>query len=151
MLKLAQLAVSRSPRRQTRWQTQQPISPSSSSSAVCLNSTLLWSFFAGQTGKIVSAGLDVYEREPAINEVLLKNSRALLIPHLGTHTTETLIKIESMAMKMQDEAASGSPCWLWWPNSFSVSRISIEHRRSFSSQDIVSWNLKGSIEKCGYE
>ncbi len=49
--------------------------------------------------KIASIGLDVYEREPAINEVLLNNSRALLIPHLGTHTTKTLAKIKSIAME----------------------------------------------------
>ncbi|CZR56506.1 probable glyoxylate/hydroxypyruvate reductase (D-isomer-specific 2-hydroxy acid dehydrogenase superfamily) [Phialocephala subalpina] len=52
-----------------------------------------------ESGKIASVGLDVYEREPEINEVLMKNERAILIPHLGTHTTETLAKMESLAME----------------------------------------------------
>ena len=50
-------------------------------------------------GHIASVGLDVYEREPEINERLVKNERALLIPHLGTHTTETLARMEELAME----------------------------------------------------
>jgi lactate dehydrogenase-like 2-hydroxyacid dehydrogenase len=50
-------------------------------------------------GHIASVGLDVYEREPEVNERLMKNERALLIPHLGTHTTETLARMEEMAME----------------------------------------------------
>ncbi|KAF7557563.1 hypothetical protein G7Z17_g597 [Cylindrodendrum hubeiense] len=50
-------------------------------------------------GHIAAVGLDVYEREPLIDERLVKNERALLIPHLGTHTTETLAKMESLAME----------------------------------------------------
>jgi lactate dehydrogenase-like 2-hydroxyacid dehydrogenase len=52
-----------------------------------------------EAGKIAAVGLDVYEREPEINQTLVKNSRALLIPHLGTHTTETLSKMEILAME----------------------------------------------------
>jgi glyoxylate reductase len=52
-----------------------------------------------ESGRIASVGLDVYEREPEINETLAKNSRALLIPHLGTHTIETLAKMETLAME----------------------------------------------------
>lgn len=50
-------------------------------------------------GYIAAVGLDVYEKEPLIDERLVKNERALLVPHLGTHTTETLAKMESMAME----------------------------------------------------
>lgn len=50
-------------------------------------------------GQIAAVGLDVYEREPLIDERLLKNERALLIPHLGTHTTETLAQMEELAME----------------------------------------------------
>ncbi|RBR12110.1 hypothetical protein FVER53590_29043 [Fusarium verticillioides] len=51
------------------------------------------------SGKIGSVGLEVYEHEPMINERLLKNERALLVPHLGTHTVETLKKREMIAME----------------------------------------------------
>ncbi|KAH7157258.1 D-isomer specific 2-hydroxyacid dehydrogenase [Dactylonectria estremocensis] len=50
-------------------------------------------------GHVAAVGLDVYEKEPLIDERLVKNERALLVPHLGTHTTETLAKMESMAME----------------------------------------------------
>ncbi|OIW32821.1 hypothetical protein CONLIGDRAFT_694989 [Coniochaeta ligniaria NRRL 30616] len=50
-------------------------------------------------GHVASVGLDVYEREPQIDERLMKNERALLIPHLGTHTTETLAQMEELAME----------------------------------------------------
>lgn len=50
-------------------------------------------------GHIAAVGLDVYENEPAVDERLVKNERALLVPHLGTHTTETLAKMESLAME----------------------------------------------------
>ncbi|KAH8817097.1 D-isomer specific 2-hydroxyacid dehydrogenase [Xylogone sp. PMI_703] len=50
-------------------------------------------------GRIAAVGLDVYEKEPEVHEGLLKNERALLVPHLGTHTTETLAKMETLAME----------------------------------------------------
>ncbi|CAJ0552540.1 Ff.00g006180.m01.CDS01 [Fusarium sp. VM40] len=61
------------------------------------------------SGKVASAGLDVYEHEPQINERLIKNERALLVPHLGTHTIETLTKMESCAMENARRAALGLP------------------------------------------
>lgn len=62
-----------------------------------------------ESRKIASVGLDVYEREPEINESLAKNSRALLIPHLGTHTTETLAKMETLAMENARRGCFGEP------------------------------------------
>lgn len=51
------------------------------------------------SGKIAAVGLDVYEREPEVDKKLIANERALLVPHLGTHTVETLAKMESLAME----------------------------------------------------
>ncbi|KAK1540829.1 hypothetical protein CPAR01_06818 [Colletotrichum paranaense] len=50
-------------------------------------------------GHIAAVGLDVYEKEPLVDERLVKNERALLIPHLGTHTVETLGQMESLAIE----------------------------------------------------
>ncbi|KAH7076385.1 D-isomer specific 2-hydroxyacid dehydrogenase [Paraphoma chrysanthemicola] len=50
-------------------------------------------------GHVAAVGLDVYEREPLIDERLVKNERALLVPHLGTHTVETLAHMEKHAME----------------------------------------------------
>lgn len=62
-----------------------------------------------ESGKIGAVGLDVYEREPAINEKLLRQERALMVPHLGTHTTETLAKMEAWAMENARRAVLGEP------------------------------------------
>lgn len=59
------------------------------------------------SGKIASVGLDVYENEPRVNERLLGNDRALMVPHLGTHTVETLAKMETWAMENARRAALG--------------------------------------------
>lgn len=47
-----------------------------------------------EDGTVSSAGLDVFENEPEIHPGLLKNPRVLLVPHMGTHTVETLAKME---------------------------------------------------------
>lgn len=60
-------------------------------------------------GKIAAVGLDVYEHEPIVDTRLLKNERALLVPHLGTHTTETLKKMETWAMENARRAVLGQP------------------------------------------
>ena len=45
-------------------------------------------------GKVFSAGLDVYEEEPKIHPGLVENPHVLLLPHMGTATVETQIKME---------------------------------------------------------
>ena len=50
-------------------------------------------------GTIAGAGLDVYEDEPKIHEGLLKSERALLLPHVGTYTYETMYKMEAWAIE----------------------------------------------------
>lgn len=62
-----------------------------------------------ESGKVGAVGLDVYEREPAVHEKLLRQERALLVPHLGTHTTETLAKMEAWAMENARRAVLGEP------------------------------------------
>jgi glyoxylate reductase len=39
-------------------------------------------------GDIAGAGLDVFENEPAINPKLLKSSKVVVLPHLGSATLE---------------------------------------------------------------
>lgn len=50
------------------------------------------------SGQVSSAGLDVYEDEPNIHPGLLKNQRCLLVPHMGTYTVETEMKMEEWAI-----------------------------------------------------
>jgi lactate dehydrogenase-like 2-hydroxyacid dehydrogenase len=44
-----------------------------------------------KSGKIAGAGLDVYEKEPSIADALLEMENVVLLPHLGSATTETRI------------------------------------------------------------
>jgi lactate dehydrogenase-like 2-hydroxyacid dehydrogenase len=41
------------------------------------------------SGRIFGAGLDVYEREPAVHPALLSAPGAVLLPHLGSATADT--------------------------------------------------------------
>jgi lactate dehydrogenase-like 2-hydroxyacid dehydrogenase len=48
---------------------------------------------------IWAAGLDVYEREPEIEERLLSLDNVVLLPHIGSATFETRIKMATMAAR----------------------------------------------------
>ena|SRR5436305_14551044 len=50
------------------------------------------------SGKVRSAGLDVYEEEPKIHPGLIKNENVILVPHLGTHTCETEKSMEVLVI-----------------------------------------------------
>lgn len=45
-------------------------------------------------GKVFSCGLDVYEEEPTVHPGLVNDPHVLLLPHMGTWTTETQQKME---------------------------------------------------------
>jgi len=46
-----------------------------------------------ETGQLAGAGLDVYEREPAINPRLLKAKNVVLLPHMASATLEGRIEM----------------------------------------------------------
>ncbi|TLS29936.1 hypothetical protein PpBr36_03526 [Pyricularia pennisetigena] len=50
------------------------------------------------SGRVASAGLDVYEEEPKVHPGLLANHRCILVPHMGTYTEETQTKMEEVAI-----------------------------------------------------
>lgn len=52
-----------------------------------------------EAGTIAAAGLDVYEREPAVEAALVGLPNVVLLPHLGSATLETR---EAMGMKVAD-------------------------------------------------
>ncbi|OOF92668.1 hypothetical protein ASPCADRAFT_209914 [Aspergillus carbonarius ITEM 5010] len=51
-----------------------------------------------ESGKVLSAGLDVYENEPAIEPGLVNNPRVMLLPHIGTMTYETQRDMELLVL-----------------------------------------------------
>ena len=46
-------------------------------------------------GTIAGAGLDVFEEEPKVHPGLIANNKVMLLPHMGTYTLETMIKMEA--------------------------------------------------------
>ena len=47
-----------------------------------------------KSGKVFSAGLDVFEEEPKVHPGLMDNPHVMLLPHMGTWTSETQEKME---------------------------------------------------------
>lgn len=52
-----------------------------------------------ESGRVGNVGLDVFEEEPKVHEGLLKNERAVLLPHCGTWTSETMAEMEIETMR----------------------------------------------------
>jgi hypothetical protein len=52
-----------------------------------------------ETGKVFSAGLDVYEEEPKVHQGLLDNPNVVLLPHVGTSTWETQVRFSPDLLK----------------------------------------------------
>ncbi|KAF4636648.1 hypothetical protein G7Y89_g1419 [Cudoniella acicularis] len=57
-----------------------------------------------ESGKVFSAGLDVYEEEPTVHPGLLKNSNVVLLPHVGTSTVETQRNMELLVLENLEKA-----------------------------------------------
>ncbi|KAJ5722151.1 Phosphoglycerate dehydrogenase [Penicillium malachiteum] len=51
------------------------------------------------SGKVFSAGLDVFEEEPTIHPGLLDNHKVVLVPHMGTWTIETITSMEEWTIE----------------------------------------------------
>jgi lactate dehydrogenase-like 2-hydroxyacid dehydrogenase len=60
-------------------------------------------------GTIAGAGLDVYEREPQIAPALLSMENVVLLPHLGSATTETRVAMGRRALENLRLFFSGAP------------------------------------------
>ncbi|XHG04489.1 hypothetical protein AWENTII_007757 [Aspergillus wentii] len=57
-----------------------------------------------QTGKVSSAGLDVYGNEPRVHPELLNDKRIMILPHIGTTTVETKRNMELLAIQNLENA-----------------------------------------------
>jgi lactate dehydrogenase-like 2-hydroxyacid dehydrogenase len=59
------------------------------------------------SGLIAGAGLDVYEREPAVDQVLLGIENVVLLPHLGSATLETRVAMGRRTVANIDRFLAG--------------------------------------------
>jgi glyoxylate reductase len=62
-----------------------------------------------ETGLIAGAGLDVYEHEPAAHATLASLSNVVLLPHLGSATLETRIRMGMICLENVAAVLSGKP------------------------------------------
>jgi glyoxylate reductase len=46
-----------------------------------------------ESGKVYSAGLDVFENEPKVNPWFLNNDKIVVAPHIASATIETMVRI----------------------------------------------------------
>jgi glyoxylate reductase len=60
-------------------------------------------------GPLAGAGLDVYEREPAITPGLLDLPNAVLLPHIGSATRDTRTRMAMLAARNAHAVLSGRP------------------------------------------
>ncbi len=60
-----------------------------------------------EKAKLWGAGLDVYEKEPEIEEKLLSLDNVVLLPHIGSASYETRLKMSMMAAKNLVQVLSG--------------------------------------------
>jgi glyoxylate reductase len=67
---------------------------------------LVWAL---QEGLIAGAALDVYEDEPRVHEGLLRLENVLLVPHLGSATTETRTAMADLAARNVVAVLQGRP------------------------------------------
>jgi glyoxylate reductase len=58
-------------------------------------------------GRLFAAGLDVYEREPAIDPDLLRAPRTVLLPHIGSASQATRTRMATMATSAVAEVLAG--------------------------------------------
>ena len=65
--------------------------------------------WALQQHLLAGAALDVYENEPSIHPDLLRLENVLLVPHLGSGTTETRLAMASLAVDNVVAVLSGKP------------------------------------------
>jgi len=56
------------------------------------------------SGKVYSAGLDVYKEEPKVHEGLLNSPKVVLLPHIGTATFETQKNMELLVLENMKNA-----------------------------------------------
>lgn len=58
-----------------------------------------------KSGKVASAGLDVFENEPAIPKELMELPQVLMTPHMGTYSVETRKSMEELVVDNAKSAA----------------------------------------------
>ncbi|HEX6826318.1 MAG TPA: NAD(P)-dependent oxidoreductase, partial [Nitrospiraceae bacterium] len=62
-----------------------------------------------KTGMLAGAGLDVYEREPAIHPALAQLKQVVLLPHLGSATLHARVQMGMLCLENIQAVLAGRP------------------------------------------
>lgn len=62
-----------------------------------------------EQGRLAGAGLDVYEEEPVIHPGLIDRDDVVLLPHIGSASTATRVKMGMMAVEDMAAVLAGEP------------------------------------------
>ena len=62
-----------------------------------------------QQGRLAGAGLDVYEREPLLNPGLVSLRQVVLLPHIGSATLATRVRMGMICLENIDAVLNGRP------------------------------------------
>jgi glyoxylate reductase len=62
-----------------------------------------------QQGRLAGAGLDVYEREPLLNPGLVSLRQVVLLPHIGSATLATRVRMGMICLDNIDAVLNGRP------------------------------------------
>lgn len=62
-----------------------------------------------EEGRLAGAGLDVFEDEPAVHPGLIGRDDVVLLPHIGSASTATRVKMGMMAVNDMSAVLSGEP------------------------------------------
>ena len=62
-----------------------------------------------ENDELFAAGLDVYNGEPAIDPAILQAPRTVLLPHIGSATTQTRTAMAAMASQAVCDVLAGRP------------------------------------------
>lgn len=96
-------------------------------------------FNALEEGQVGSVGLDVYEKEPEVHAGLLKHPRAVLLPHIGTATVETQVRmLHEYLLRQEFVLTIDRKKWRSW--LLIMSKAS--SRRELSSRQSPSYRYK---------
>ncbi len=60
-------------------------------------------------GQLAGAGLDVYEREPELHPALLRLPQVVVLPHLGSATLSTRVRMGMMCIENIQAVLEGRP------------------------------------------
>ena len=78
-----------------------------------------------EAGKLAGAGLDVFEQEPKVHPALIAMKNVVLLPHIGSATAETRLRMALLATVNLLAALEGDALRTWSIRRCSLTKIPV--------------------------